>query len=322
VGGLGEGGVIGIGDLISAFIGVPTIFAVYAVVLAVTMVAAIFSRSAMLRFAIAVIVASWLLTRFWRMSGLFPGAGFLTIDLILVYVFVLAWKRRRRPDRQIVKHMAILHALFVALHFVSELVDLSATVFGREFSHSWMYGFWRNRIFDLCLLYILTLSGIRIVLSRSDRARRCVTKLYGAWRSGRHHRLHGDEKNLDVPRHNVEKTTSGIFAFLVNSFTFFFTVARADKGSGMTGDKRDKPTPAPTELIAAILHDTHPDMDDIHRDLQLLEAAKIGAMAAEQRAHNQSRAAPDWLLAIKAIIDQRFAAIGRQIQGIRDRDAA
>ena len=159
--------------------GAPGVFAFYASALAVTMVAAIFSREIMLRIAITVIVASWFITKFWRMSELNPGLGYTILDVALTCIFYLIWKNPRKtirtlrngvryvhapPNHVIARDLFIIHCFFLALHPFAEIVDLSGNYLGYQGSHEYGYAFWRNRIFDASLLYVIYVSTRRILI--------------------------------------------------------------------------------------------------------------------------------------------------------------
>jgi len=172
--------------LIEDFIGDETVFVAYALALAATITAAIFSRDRMLRFAITVIVISWFITRFWRMTGWSMGLGNLILDVALICTFYLAWKNAKKSvrttrdgrrylhqphNRVFARHLFFIHWLFIGLHFLVELkwINLSGVYFGMERDEEYGYAFWRNRIFDLTWLYVFIISMLRIISRRSMR---------------------------------------------------------------------------------------------------------------------------------------------------------
>lgn len=149
--------------------------------MAVAFAAAIFARDDMLRYAMSVIVLSWFLSRFWRMAFGPEGFGFLVIDVFLAGVFLQRWLYGLRYNRIFAKHLAIIHAMFIVLHFLAATIDLSAQdFFGAERDHDWMYGFWRNRIFEASLLYIISVSAARIAVRNAILRRIIIRALLAA----------------------------------------------------------------------------------------------------------------------------------------------
>ena len=149
--------------------GDPSLFALYGSALAVTLVAAIFSQNDTMRFAAVIISLSWILTRLWRMAVPELTAGYIVIDFALFAAFFSRW---RNNNDGLAKYLAVFQLWFLILHVLGMMFDLSGNYFGRERSDYWVQAFWRNRIFEVSLLFILTVSAACIAINHSRTARR------------------------------------------------------------------------------------------------------------------------------------------------------
>ena len=109
------------------------------------------------------------------------GFGYLLIDVFLTGSLVYYYLYTRDPQRIAAKHLAVIHAVFIALHFYASEFDMSADLFGVERSHHYMYALGRNLIFKATLLYVILFAGLRLAFLHWPPARKAAFNALRRW---------------------------------------------------------------------------------------------------------------------------------------------
>jgi hypothetical protein len=169
--------------------------------LAVVFTAAILSRDKSLRFAMTMIVIAWFFTRLWRMTLPQYNFGYAGMDAFLGAAFFLYWRGERSF---IIIPLIAMQLIYLALHAISASFDLSGIYFGALRSDSWVEAFWRNRLFEITLFYILMTALFRLAIMHSTYARKLLASALGRWFGSSMHRA---LSQLRVRAESVSKYT-------------------------------------------------------------------------------------------------------------------